>query len=69
MARLGLRPPDAPFAQSALARDFSPISDMRASAAYRLQSAQALLRRVYLEHGEARNPCRLSMSVENLLAS
>lgn len=33
----------------ALARDFLPIDDMRASAAYRLRCAQNLLRRFYLE--------------------
>jgi xanthine dehydrogenase small subunit len=33
----------------ALARDFEPISDMRASAAYRLRAAQNLLRRFYFE--------------------
>jgi xanthine dehydrogenase small subunit len=33
----------------ALARDFEPISDMRASAGYRLHAAQNLLRRFYLE--------------------
>ncbi len=33
----------------ALAQDFRPISDMRASAGYRLRSAQNLLRRFYLE--------------------
>ena len=36
-------------AQAALARDFTPLSDMRASAAYRLQVAQNLLRRAWLE--------------------
>lgn len=33
----------------ALAKDFSPLDDMRASAAYRLRCAQNLLRRFYLE--------------------
>ena len=33
----------------ALAYDFEPISDMRASAAYRLRATQNLLRRFYLE--------------------
>ena len=33
----------------ALALDFEPISDMRASAEYRLRAAQNLLRRFYLE--------------------
>jgi xanthine dehydrogenase small subunit len=36
-------------AMAALADDFSPISDMRASAAYRLRATQNLLRRFYLE--------------------
>jgi xanthine dehydrogenase small subunit len=36
-------------AQAALAQDFEPLTDMRASAAYRLQVAQNLLRRFWLE--------------------
>ncbi|MDR3451501.1 MAG: xanthine dehydrogenase small subunit [Rhodoferax sp.] len=36
-------------AQAALAQDFKPLSDMRASAEYRLQVAQNLLRRFWLE--------------------
>lgn len=36
-------------AQAALAEDFKPLSDMRASAAYRQQVAQNLLRRFWLE--------------------
>ena len=36
-------------AQAALATDFVPLTDMRASAAYRLQVAQNLLRRFWLE--------------------
>ena len=36
-------------AQAALAQDFKPLSDMRASAAYRLQVAQNLLQRFWLE--------------------
>ena len=36
-------------ATTALARDFEPISDMRASAGYRLRGAQNLLRRFFLE--------------------
>ncbi|CAD5372449.1 Xanthine dehydrogenase, iron-sulfur cluster and FAD-binding subunit A [Rubrivivax sp. A210] len=36
-------------AQAALAQDFQPLSDMRASAGYRLQVAQNLLRRCWLE--------------------
>ncbi len=36
-------------AMTALERDFSPLSDMRASAAYRLQVAQNLLLKAYIE--------------------
>jgi xanthine dehydrogenase small subunit len=36
-------------AQAALARDFTPLTDMRASAAYRLRVAQNLLQRFWLE--------------------
>ena len=36
-------------AQQALARDFTPLTDMRASSAYRLQVAQNLLQRLWLE--------------------
>ncbi len=36
-------------AQRALASDFTPLTDMRASAAYRMQVAQNLLRRLWLE--------------------
>jgi len=36
-------------AQQALASDFTPLTDLRASAAYRLQVAQNLLRRFWLE--------------------
>jgi len=40
-------------AQAALAHDFTPITDMRASARYRLQVAQNLLRRFWLETRDA----------------
>ena len=40
----------------ALAEDFAPISDMRASASYRLRAAQNLLRRFYLETSAAPAP-------------
>ena len=36
-------------AQQALAAEFTPLSDMRASAAYRLQVARNLLERLWLE--------------------
>ena len=42
-------------AQAALMQDFAPLSDMRASAAYRLQVAQNLLQRFWLET-RAENP-------------
>jgi xanthine dehydrogenase small subunit len=34
---------------AALAQDFTPLTDMRASAGYRLQVAQNLLQRFWLE--------------------
>jgi len=43
---------------AALALDFTPISDMRASAAYRLRGAGNLLRRFLLEHDAAPAPAR-----------
>ena len=36
-------------AKQALAQDFQPLSDMRASADYRLQVAQNLVQRLWLE--------------------
>ncbi len=36
-------------AMAAMAKDYTPMSDMRASAEYRMQTAQALLMRYYLE--------------------
>jgi xanthine dehydrogenase small subunit len=45
------------FAVTRLAEDFKPLTDMRASSAYRLQAAGNLLRRFYLEHsGGASEP-------------
>jgi xanthine dehydrogenase small subunit len=35
---------------AALAEDFKPLTDMRASSDYRLQAAGNLLRRFYLQH-------------------
>lgn len=37
------------LAQAALSEDFSPLSDMRASASYRLEAARGMLRRYWLE--------------------
>jgi xanthine dehydrogenase small subunit len=36
-------------AKAALAQDYAPLSDMRASSAYRMKTAQYLLRRYWLE--------------------
>jgi xanthine dehydrogenase small subunit len=36
-------------AMAALAKDYAPLSDMRASSAYRMKTAQNLLRRYWLE--------------------
>ncbi len=41
--------PTVDAARAAMAQDFQPLSDMRASAAYRLQVAQNLLQRFWLE--------------------
>jgi xanthine dehydrogenase small subunit len=40
-------------AAAALAQDFTPITDMRASAGYRLEAAQNMIRRAFLESGGA----------------
>jgi xanthine dehydrogenase small subunit len=42
-------PAEWPRAIEALSMDFEPISDMRASAAYRMETAQALLRKALIE--------------------
>ena len=46
-------------AGAALAQDFTPLTDWRASAEYRLKAAQNLFRRFYLERGETEQPARL----------
>jgi len=46
-------------AGKALASDYSPIGDMRASAAYRLQVAQNLLQRFFHEHDGMQIPTRV----------
>ncbi|MYZ49757.1 xanthine dehydrogenase small subunit, partial [Rhizobiales bacterium L72] len=50
-ALVGARPGagGAEAACAALARDFTPLTDMRASAGYRLKAAQNLLRRFLME--------------------
>jgi hypothetical protein len=47
-------------AMLALAEDYAPLSDMRASAGYRLQTAQNLLRRFWLET-RAENPLPVAL--------
>jgi len=46
-------------AMRALQRDFEPISDMRASAQYRMSAAQNLLKRFFLETSDKPFPVRL----------
>jgi xanthine dehydrogenase small subunit len=48
-------------AEAALAEDFTPLTDWRASAAYRAAVARNLLRRFYLETSGA--PARLQRAV------
>lgn len=48
-------------AMAAMANDFTPITDMRASAAYRMRVAQNLLHRFYLEQGMTSHPVRLGL--------
>ena len=57
-----------PFAQAAfdaaaqaVATDFQPLSDWRASADYRLLSAGNLLRRFYMEQSDPTQPVRLAV--------
>jgi xanthine dehydrogenase small subunit len=45
-------------AAGALADDFQPLTDLRATSAYRQQAAANLLRRFYLEHGGGAAPAR-----------
>jgi xanthine dehydrogenase small subunit len=52
-------------AMQALAQDFAPITDMRASSAYRMKSAQNLLRRFWLE---TRTDAPLSANDVNVFA-
>jgi xanthine dehydrogenase small subunit len=46
-------------AGDALASDYNPIGDMRASARYRIQVAQNLLQRFFYEHSGTRSPTRV----------
>jgi xanthine dehydrogenase small subunit len=47
-------------AAARLAEDFAPMTDMRASSAYRLRVAGNLLRRCYLEYCDPREPARVA---------
>ncbi len=49
-------------AGAALAQDFTPLSDWRASADYRMKAAQNLFRRFYLEMSESDQPVRLAQA-------
>jgi xanthine dehydrogenase small subunit len=46
-----------------LAEDFRPLTDMRASSTYRLQTAGNLLRRFYFEHSGQTGPIRTADAV------
>jgi xanthine dehydrogenase small subunit len=52
-------------AAAALAEDFRPLTDLRASSAYRLQAAGNLLRRFYLETAGAANALRTAEVAAN----
>ena len=43
----GWNPAGVAAAQAALSQDFQPLSDLRASASYRMEAAQALLQRLW----------------------
>jgi xanthine dehydrogenase small subunit len=52
-----------------LAQDFKPLTDMRASSAYRLRAAGNLLRRFYLEPGGSTDPTRITAAAVAAAAS
>jgi xanthine dehydrogenase small subunit len=49
---------------AALAQDYAPLSDMRASSSYRMKTAQNLLRRFWLETRSAIR-CRQARSTHS----
>jgi xanthine dehydrogenase small subunit len=55
--------PSVDAAVAKLAEDFKPLTDMRASSAYRLQTAGNLLRRFYFEYGGSTDPTRTAAAV------
>ena len=52
-------------AAAALAEDFQPLTDLRASSAYRLQAAGNLLRRFYFEAQDSATPLRTAALAAN----
>ena len=48
-------------AMQAMLKDFTPLTDMRASASYRMRVAQNLLQRFFLEHNATPYPVRLGL--------
>ncbi|MGB2079263.1 MAG: xanthine dehydrogenase small subunit, partial [Vibrio sp.] len=50
-------------AMTAMDLDFNPLSDFRASASYRMQVAQNLLKRLYLEHKNKAEANPISLQV------
>lgn len=50
-------------AGSELGKDFTPLTDWRASADYRLQVAQNMFRRIYLENSSVDEPVRLQRAM------
>ena len=58
LRRRGLGTASDRGAAAALGADFQPLTDLRASSAYRLQAAGNLLRRFHAEHGADAGPVR-----------
>ncbi len=56
-------------AAAALPEDFQPLSDLRASAGYRLRTAQNLLRRFYLEQTVPSSTTRVTMRTSAAMAN
>jgi xanthine dehydrogenase small subunit len=54
-------------AQHALAQDFKPMTDMRATAGYRLQVAQNLLERLWLETRKTKPLARAETNVFDVM--
>jgi xanthine dehydrogenase small subunit len=53
-------------AMLAMAEDFTPLTDMRASAQYRMRVAQNLLQRFFLEHAATPYPVRLGLRYDSV---